>query len=38
VVKPPIAVEGFSLSMIWHERTHQHAGHRWIRDALADWL
>jgi DNA-binding transcriptional LysR family regulator len=36
--KPPIAVEGFSQSMIWHERTHQHAGHRWIRDALADWV
>jgi DNA-binding transcriptional LysR family regulator len=38
VLKPPIAVEGFSESMIWHERTHQHAGHRWIRDALADWV
>ena len=37
VLKPPIAVEGFSQSMIWHERTHQHTGHRWIRDALADW-
>lgn len=37
VLKPPIAVEGFSESMVWHERTHQHAGHRWIRDALADW-
>ena len=38
VLKPPIAVEGFSESMVWHERTHQHAGHRWIRDALADWI
>ncbi len=38
VLEPPIAVEGFSESMIWHERTHQHPGHRWIRDTLADWL
>ena len=37
VLKPPIAVEGFSQSMICHERAHQHAGHRWIRDTLADW-
>jgi DNA-binding transcriptional LysR family regulator len=38
LLKPPIQVEGFSEAMIWHERTHQHAGHRWIRDALADWV
>lgn len=38
VLRPPIAVEGFSESMIWHERTHQHPGHRWIRDTLVDWL
>jgi DNA-binding transcriptional LysR family regulator len=37
VHEAPIEVEGFSLSMIWHERTHAHAAHRWIRDALIDW-
>jgi DNA-binding transcriptional LysR family regulator len=36
VFKPPVDVEGFSLSMVWHERTHDHAAHRWIRDALAE--
>jgi DNA-binding transcriptional LysR family regulator len=38
VHKAPIEVEGFSLSLIWHERTHAHAAHRWIRDALIDWV
>lgn len=37
ILKPPIDVEGFSLSLIWHERSHDHAAHRWIRDALAEW-
>jgi DNA-binding transcriptional LysR family regulator len=32
-----VAVEGFSLALVWHERTHDHAAHRWIRDALAEW-
>jgi DNA-binding transcriptional LysR family regulator len=35
--KAPIEVEGFSLSLIWHERTNAHAAHRWIRDALIEW-
>jgi hypothetical protein len=34
VLKPPVVVEGFALSLIWHERTHDHAAHRWIRDSL----
>jgi DNA-binding transcriptional LysR family regulator len=37
ILRPPVDVEGFSLSLIWHERTHAHAAHRWIRDALAEW-
>jgi DNA-binding transcriptional LysR family regulator len=38
VHKAPIEVEEFSLSLIWHERTHAHAAHRWIRDALIAWV
>jgi DNA-binding transcriptional LysR family regulator len=37
ILKPPVDVEGFSLALIWHERTHGHAAHRWMRDALAEW-
>lgn len=36
ILEPPIAVEGFSMSLVWHERTHQHPGHRWVRDALVN--
>ena len=24
-------VEGFQISLLWHERTHAHAGHRCVR-------
>jgi DNA-binding transcriptional LysR family regulator len=36
ILKPPVAVEGFPLALVWHERTHDHAAHRWIRDALVE--
>jgi DNA-binding transcriptional LysR family regulator len=36
ILTPPVAVEGFSLALVWHERTHDHAAHRWIRDALTE--
>ena len=35
VLAPPIAVAGFEIAMLWHDRTHGHPGHRWIRDQLA---
>jgi DNA-binding transcriptional LysR family regulator len=28
ILKPPVDVEGFSLALVWHERTHDHAAHR----------
>lgn len=31
----PFPVEGFAVGMVWHERSHAHSGHRWIREALA---
>jgi DNA-binding transcriptional LysR family regulator len=34
VVKPPIVVAGFKIAMVWHDRTHDHPGHRWVRDRL----
>jgi hypothetical protein len=35
VFSPPIPVEGFQIAMRWHDRTHEHPGHRWVRDQLA---
>ncbi|TAI67361.1 LysR family transcriptional regulator [Bradyrhizobium sp. Leo170] len=34
LIESPFPVEGFSVGMIWHERTHGHSGHRWIREAI----
>jgi DNA-binding transcriptional LysR family regulator len=30
----PLPVEGFAVGMVWHERSHGHSGHRWIREAI----
>jgi DNA-binding transcriptional LysR family regulator len=34
VVEPPFPVEGFEVGMVWHERTHDHIGQRWIREEI----
>jgi DNA-binding transcriptional LysR family regulator len=34
----PLPVEGFAVGMIWHERNHAHAGHRWIREAIIELI
>lgn len=31
----PFPIDGFSMSMVWHERNQGHSGHRWIRNTLA---
>jgi DNA-binding transcriptional LysR family regulator len=33
--EPPVAVPGFGIAMAWHDRTHGHPAHRWLRDRLA---
>lgn len=35
IVDAPLPVEGFAIGMVWHERTHGHGGHRWIRSTIA---
>lgn len=35
VVDPPFSVEGFAVGMVWHGRTHDHPGQRWIRSEIA---
>ena len=34
VSPPPIAVEGFDLSMLWHARTETDPAHRWFRQLV----
>ena len=34
VFKPPLPVEGFGIGLVWHERTHRHPAHRWVRERV----
>lgn len=34
VCAPPLAIQGFTKTVAWHERTHRDAGHRWLRELL----
>lgn len=33
-VRAPVDVAGFSKILVWHARTHDDPGHRWVRDQL----
>ncbi|WP_413741428.1 LysR family transcriptional regulator [Sodalis sp. RH15] len=35
VVEPPVAVPGFEMSMLWHERVHRDPAHQWLREYIA---
>jgi DNA-binding transcriptional LysR family regulator len=30
----PFPIDGFGMSMVWHERNQGHGAHRWIRDTV----
>lgn len=34
VLPPPLAIQGFNKIVVWHERMHRDAGHRWLRELL----
>lgn len=36
VLKPPLEVQGFDVTMIWHPRTDAHPAFRWLRQKLLD--
>lgn len=36
LLRCPFPVEGFSVGMVWHERSQTHSGHRWIRGRVGD--
>ncbi|WP_059413964.1 LysR family transcriptional regulator [Cupriavidus basilensis] len=35
VVEPPLAVPGYEMAMLWHERSHRDPAHRWLREYIA---
>ncbi|WP_434747737.1 LysR family transcriptional regulator [Pantoea sp. Lu_F5_004] len=35
MLSPPLIIPGFSKIMAWHDRTHHHKGHEWLRERLA---
>jgi DNA-binding transcriptional LysR family regulator len=38
VVEPPFPVEGFSVGLVWHERSHGHSALQWVRAAIVSLL
>jgi DNA-binding transcriptional LysR family regulator len=35
VMDCPFPLEGFAVGMLWHERSHGHSGHQWVREAVS---
>jgi DNA-binding transcriptional LysR family regulator len=35
-VDAPLAVPGYEIAMLWHERQHRDPNHQWLRDHIAD--
>jgi DNA-binding transcriptional LysR family regulator len=35
VFEPPVAVTGFTMTMLWHERLHRDPAHQWLRELIA---
>jgi DNA-binding transcriptional LysR family regulator len=35
VMEPPLAIPGFIIANVWHDRTTNHPAQRWLRDRLA---
>ncbi|HEY0095095.1 MAG TPA: LysR family transcriptional regulator, partial [Archangium sp.] len=36
LLKPPVEVEGFTVSQLWHERVQQDPAHAWLRKRIAE--
>lgn len=34
VVDPPVKIQGFEMSMLWHERVHRDPAHQWLREQI----
>ena len=38
LMPPPLDVDGFRIALLWHERTHAHPAHRWVRELVTKSL
>jgi DNA-binding transcriptional LysR family regulator len=36
VLQPPLSLEPVQVGMYWHDRMHQNAAHRWLRQVIRD--
>lgn len=36
LLRPPVEVEGFTMSQLWHERMHHDSAHAWLRKLIAE--
>ena len=34
MLPPPLEIQGFTKTLVWHERTHRDPGHQWLRELL----
>ncbi len=33
-IEPPFSIRGFTIALVWHERTHRDPAQRWLRDSI----
>ena len=36
LLPPPIAIEGFTVSMVWHQRNTNNSQHQWLRQQIVN--
>jgi len=36
IVEPALALPGYTISQLWHERTHRSLAHRWLRETVTE--
>nr|WP_220270380.1 hypothetical protein [Haemophilus parahaemolyticus] len=32
--EPPLKIQGFTKTLIWHERTHKDPAYRWVKERI----
>ncbi len=33
-IEPPFSIRGFTIALVWHERTHRDPAQRWLRESI----
>ena len=34
IIEPPVAIRGFTIALVWHERTHRDPAQQWLRQMV----